>query len=113
MQMLDVTTKDGVCIFHYSGELTLEVIDRLKEEMWGHLESHGCETVVMDLSDISFLDSSGIGFLVHLNNQRREENKGFYLYRPSQQVRKSLNLVRLFEYFQVLEKETDLDRLRE
>ena len=113
MDLLSMSQTGNVCVFHYSGELTLEVIDRLKEEMWGYLEQYACETVVMDLSDISFLDSSGIGFLVHLNNQRREEEKGFYLYRPSPQVRKSLNLVRLFEYFQVLDKESDLDRLRE
>ena len=114
MEILNVTRKgDNVCIFHYSGELTLEVIDRLKGEMWDYLEKKPCATIVMDLADISFLDSSGIGFLVHLNNQRKEENKGFYLYKPSQQVRKSLSLVRLFDYFRVLEEDKELNNLAE
>jgi anti-sigma B factor antagonist len=112
MEIVNVTRKGGdVCIFHYSGELTLEVIDRLKREMWEYLENEPCAIAVMDLGDISFLDSSGIGFLVHLNNQRKEENKGFFLYRPSSQVRKSLSLVRLFDYFRVLEEEKELDKL--
>jgi anti-sigma B factor antagonist len=113
MQKLNVTHKGQVCIFSYSGELTLEVVDQLREEIRQYLESQTCETVVMDLSDISFLDSSGIGFLVHLNNQKKEENKGFYLYKPSPQVRKSLSLVRLFDYFQVLQEEKELERLQE
>jgi len=111
MELLNVTRKGTVCIFHYSGELTLEVIDRLKGEMWGYLKQQTCGSLVMDLADVSFLDSSGIGFLVHLNNQKKEENKGFYLYRPSSQVRKSLSLVRLLEYFQVLEKEKELEQI--
>ena len=113
MQTLNVTRRGSGCIFHYSGELTLEVIDTLKGEMWDYLKQEPCVTIVMDLADISFLDSSGIGFLVHLNNQKKEEGQSFYLYRPSPQVRKSLSLVRLFEYFQVLEEEKDLQRLEE
>jgi anti-sigma B factor antagonist len=114
MELLHVTRKgDDVCIFHYSGELTLEVIDRLKGEMWQYLDSDPCAVIVMDLAEISFLDSSGIGFLVHLNNQRKEENKGFFLYKPSPQVRKSLSLVRLFDYFRVLEEDKELEKLAE
>jgi anti-anti-sigma factor len=113
MQTLNVSRKGDVCIFNYSGELTLEVIDKLKSELWEYLEDQPCETIVMDLADVSFLDSSGIGFLVHLNNQNKEKNKSFFLYRPSSQVRKSLSLVRLFDYFRVLEEEKELDKLAE
>ena len=111
METVQVSRKNGVCIFKYSGELTLEVVDRLKEEIGSYLQNQDCDSVVMDLSGVSFLDSSGIGFLVHLNNQRKEQGKGFYIYNPSSQVRKTLSLVRLLDYFQVLEQEKDLDKL--
>ncbi|MFO7818434.1 MAG: STAS domain-containing protein, partial [Desulfovibrionales bacterium] len=61
-----------------------------------------------DLSDIKFMDSSGIGFLVATNNKVKQSGRGFYLYMPSPQVIKTLKLVNLFSFFEILRDEDDL-----
>jgi anti-sigma B factor antagonist len=111
MGLLSVEKKNEDCILRFSGELTLEVIDKLKEETEDYLTSAQCGALIMDLSQTIFLDSSGIGFLVQLNNRKKTENKEFYLFQPSPQVKKTLSLVKLLDFFNVLENEEELDEV--
>jgi anti-sigma B factor antagonist len=111
MKTLEIEKREQVCILKYSGELTLEVIDQLREESEEYLLSENCQVLVMDLSKTVFLDSSGIGFLVHLNNRKKSNKKQFYLFKPSPQVRKTLSLVKLIDFFNLLDSEEDLDFL--
>ncbi len=111
MELLSVEKKNQDCILRFSGELTLEVIDKLKEETEDYLTSTECGSLIMDLSKTVFLDSSGIGFLVQLNNRKKNENKQFYLFQPSPQVKKTLDLVKLLDFFNVLENEEELNQV--
>ncbi|MDZ7760015.1 MAG: STAS domain-containing protein [Desulfovermiculus sp.] len=108
MEGIIVEKKGQTCIIRYSGELTLEVIDNFKDEIEGYLNAPDCTALVMDLSQTVFLDSSGIGFLVHINNRKTSKNKEFYLLAPSPQVRKTLSLVKLIDFFNILESETEI-----
>lgn len=110
-KLLDVEKKGQVCIVRYTGELTLDVVNTLKEEIEEYLQDQDSSVLVMDLSYTSFLDSSGIGFLVNINNRKKSYNKEFYIHKPSPQVRKTLSLVKLINYFNILEKEEDLENL--
>mgnify|MGYP006298084641 CR=1 FL=1 len=108
MERMNIEKKGQACILRYSGELTLEVIDSLKDEIEEYLSDSNCTVLVMDLSQTVFLDSSGIGFLVHINNRKTTKNKEFYLLAPSPQVRKTLSLVKLIDFFTVIEDESEL-----
>ncbi|GAB6161410.1 hypothetical protein JCM12298_05690 [Desulfothermus naphthae] len=97
-------------IIKYSGELTLDVVEELKEEISKFInECDNEKSLVFDLSDISFMDSSGIGFLVHLNNVNKTKNKKLYLLNPSGAVKKTLSLVNLLNFFEIIEDESELD----
>lgn len=108
MERMKVEKKGQACILRYSGELTLEVIDSLKDQIEEYLSGSECMALVMDLSKTVFLDSSGIGFLVHINNRKISKNKEFYLLAPSPQVRKTLSLVKLIDFFHILEDEEEI-----
>ncbi len=99
-----------ICIVRYAGELTLEVIDSLKDEIEEYLSGSDCMALVMDLSKTVFLDSSGIGFLVHINNRKTIKNKEFYLLAPSPQVRKTLSLVKLIDFFHIIEDVSEIPK---
>jgi anti-sigma B factor antagonist len=90
--------------------LTLEVIDSLKDEIEEYLNGSDCMVLVMDLSKTVFLDSSGIGFLVHINNRKTIKNKEFYLLAPSPQVRKTLSLVKLIDFFHIIEDVSEIPK---
>lgn len=111
MKCLQVERKGRVCILEHSGELTLDTIPEIKEQTEPYLDSPDFQILVMDLSNTVFLDSSGIGFLVHVNSRMRSKNTKLYLYNLSPQVKKSLSLVRLLEFFNILESEAALETL--
>lgn len=111
MEELKVEKKNGVYILEFSGELTLDIVDGLKEETEKHFTSDDCRVLVMDLSRTVFLDSSGIGYLVQINNRKKSYDKEFYLFQPSPQVRKTLSLVKLIDYFNILDTQEDLKAL--
>ena len=108
MERMNVEKKGQACILRYSGELTLEVIDSLKDEIEVFLNETDCTALVMDLSKTVFLDSSGIGFLVHINNRKTTKDKEFYILDPSPQVRKTLSLVKLIDFFRIIEDESEI-----
>jgi len=108
MERIKIDKKGQACILRYSGELTLEVIDTLKDEIEEYLNGPECTVLVMDLSNTVFLDSSGIGFLVHINNRKTTKNKEFYILAPSSQVRKTLSLVKLIDFFNIIDDESEL-----
>jgi len=92
-----------------SGKITYEVTQSMKSQFEAILAQMGEPPVlVCDVHDVSFLDSSGIGFLVFLNNKIRQKNGCCFLYQPNDVVRKTLDLVQLLDFFAVLETESDL-----
>ncbi len=101
--------KEKVLMVKYAGELTLEVIEELRKELERLLEEHKDKVWVFDLSEVNFMDSSGIGFLVHTNNKKKMSNGKFYLLSPSQAVIKTLSLVNLLNFFEIVESEEDLE----
>jgi len=110
MERMSTEIQGQICIVRYAGELTLEVIDSLKDEIEEYLSGSDCMALVMDLSKTVFLDSSGIGFLVHINNRKTIKNKEFYLLAPSPQVRKTLSLVKLIDFFHIIEDVSEIPK---
>jgi anti-sigma B factor antagonist len=109
MEDLKITVKGGCFIFACAGELTLEVCQELKLHLEEALEKEEVTCVLADLGKITFLDSSGIGFLVALRNRVVHNGKRFFLLAPSEQVRKTLHLVQLLKYFDLLQDEHELE----
>jgi anti-sigma B factor antagonist len=95
----------------YSGEITMEITQAFKREVEKVLEDGKSSLLVLDLSEVSFMDSSGIGFLVACNTRLQSSGKSLALFSPSAQVKKTLELVQLMEFFKVAETEQELDAL--
>ena len=89
----------------------MEITQDFKHAVEKHLEDPSAATLVLDLSEVSFMDSSGIGFLVACNTRLQSSGKTLVLFKPSPQVRKTLNLVQLMQFFSVAESEQELDAL--
>ncbi|MFP4169207.1 MAG: STAS domain-containing protein [Desulfonatronovibrionaceae bacterium] len=90
-----------------AGELTLGLTARLKDEL-SALMLEDWEVLIVELSGVEFMDSSGIGLLVAASNRTKQADRGFYLYNPSTPVVKTLKLVNLFNFFSMLRSEEEL-----
>lgn len=67
----------------------------------------GAGPMLLDLSDVTFMDSAGIGRLLQVVRQCREAEQPFALLRPSPQVRKIIAALRLESQLPVIEKAED------
>jgi exopolysaccharide biosynthesis WecB/TagA/CpsF family protein/anti-anti-sigma factor len=57
--------------------------------------------VMFDLTETTFIDSTGIGMLIRLRRRSRELGYQFFLVAPSQQVESALKLMKLEEFFAI------------
>lgn len=88
---ITIAERDGATVVAVSGEVDLQTAPRLSEA----LESCGGGTVVVDLSVVEFLDSSGLGALVTANRHVTEAGGTLRLVRPRPSVDKVLTISRL------------------
>lgn len=109
MTRLQCETQDGWMKIEFAGDVTCESAQRIKKEAEGLLENLGPRpALVCDLAQVRFLDSSGIGLLVFLNNKLRQKDGSFFLFQPSREVRKTLELVQLLSFFELVDNEVEL-----
>lgn len=101
MENLQIKRSEKSITAVYSGEITLDIVQDLKKEILKALEECSCNSLLLDLSDISFIDSSGIGFLVAMNTRMKNEGNELVICRPSTQVKKTLELVQLLDFFTI------------
>jgi anti-sigma B factor antagonist len=102
-EMLEVLTTDrqGVPVVWAAGEVDVSTAPRLRE----HLANLPAEArrVVVDLSEVSFLDSTGLGVLVAGWKRCQESGAILDLVVTRSQVRKVLEITSLDGVFQIFD----------
>ena len=83
------------------GEIDLDASPALREILLEQVEA--AQTLHVDLSGVSYIDSSGIATLVEAFQASRRLERSFALTRPSESVARVLELARLDQVFTVLE----------
>ncbi len=79
-----------VLVFSLSGELDLFNVDRVRQELGSYTAEPGSHWIV-DLSQISFLDSAGIGLLLRLRKEVYRGRSDMRVVLSAPQVRKVWN----------------------
>lgn len=105
MTFVKLTTEeqDGIYFIVPQGELLAGQGDaELKAEM-DRLIGEGQRKVVVDFSDVPYIDSSILGQLVHGYSILKKEGGALKLLNPSKRIIDVLNLTRLISVFEVYE----------
>jgi len=63
---LDYERESNICVAHVRGDIDAFTVPDLKEALDGALH-RGCSSIVLDLAQVSYLDSSALGLIVWLN----------------------------------------------
>ena len=87
---LDVST--GATRIRPCGEIDMAVADRLHQAITAHL-ANGAVRVVVDLGDVTFLDSSGIRALLSAYRFATEHKRSLTVENPLPMVRTVLEIV--------------------
>ncbi len=89
-------TEGGAHVITVSGELDLAVAASLESELSRAVES-GAEHIVIDLSQLEFIDSTGLGVLVSAHQRAAEAGCRLGVTNPGTQVARLLQLTGLTE----------------
>jgi stage II sporulation protein AA (anti-sigma F factor antagonist) len=84
--------EDNYLIAFLEGDLDLHTVKRIREQVDSELEKTGVGTLLLDLSRVSFMDSSGLGFILGRYRCLREKGGKVILVAPRAQVRRVLEL---------------------
>ena len=105
MTILDITTHeraDGGVQVGLSGELDLATAPKLDDEL-RHIEANGPPLIVIDLSPLAFMDSSGLRALLAADSRAREAGRRLVLVRGDERVQRVLKITRLDERLEIVD----------
>ncbi len=79
-----------------------QLIDAVNEAV-----SHKVVTCIVDISELRYINSSGIGVLITILTKFRNKGGEVYLMNPSESVKKLLAITKLNAIFQVVKSEEE------
>lgn len=100
--------KDGTLIIRLSGDLIGEdngagVLGIASDAIQKQIKS-----CVIDISDLRYMNSAGIGVLITILTKFRNKGGEVYLLKPSDSVKKLLVITKLNAIFQVIQSEEEV-----
>jgi anti-sigma B factor antagonist len=93
----------GDLIGEHSGTNLLEAVNSAIQKQ--HL------TCIIDISDLRYINSSGIGVLITILTKFRNKGGEVYLMKPSENVKKLLVITKLNAIFQIVQSEEEVQKL--
>jgi anti-anti-sigma factor len=110
MAHLEVTTQvdSGIALITPRGELDLAATPHLEDAIEAAARGPGVEGVVIDLSSLDFMDSSGLRTIVQADRQVRERGLRFALVRGGEPVHRVFEITRMTERLWWVEDPRDL-----
>lgn len=99
--------KSNTLILRISGDLIGEDNGTRLVEAVNEAVSHKLLTCIIDISDLRYINSSGIGVLITILTKFRNKGGEVYLMKPSENVKKLLVITKLNAIFQVVQTEEE------
>jgi anti-sigma B factor antagonist len=97
---LDIAERDdpsGKVVLVVTGSIDLGSRGQLLEAGHAALRREGCHGLVLDLENVGFVDSTGVGAFVELATTAEDQGATFRIRNPSERVRRLLEVTGLSE----------------
>lgn len=95
-------------IISISGEVNLYSVSKLRKDILGMIDD-SLKSLVIDMKQLSHMDSSGIALLANLQKQIRSNSGTFYMMNVNDDIKNVLKLAALDKFFNILDDESQLD----
>jgi anti-sigma B factor antagonist len=104
VEILDVETEDRDGLVHVAlvGELDLSTVAKVQEEL-RRVEVDSPATLVVDLSKLTFLDSTGLRCIVTADERAREEGRRIVIVRGPDAVQRVFAITRLDDRLEMVD----------
>jgi len=97
---VDRVVADGTAVLHLHGEIDIETAPHLDTAL-AAVEAMGVPTIVLDLSGLTFIDTSGLNRMVVALKRQREQGGDVVLQSPCEQTLRVLEIVGLTQVFTI------------
>jgi anti-sigma B factor antagonist len=110
VEILDVTTEDRNGLVHVAlvGELDLSTVAKVQEEL-RRVEASSPPTLVVDLSKLTFLDSTGLRCIVTADERARSEGRRIVIVRGPDAVQRVFAITRLDDRLEMVDDAAAID----
>mgnify|MGYP001032741316 CR=1 FL=1 len=98
---LSQETKEGVLILHLEGNLIGEEIGSRVLDAANDAINQGIHLCAVDISEVKYINSSGIGVLITLLTKFRNKEGEIIVVNPSEHVNKLLMITKLTAIFKI------------
>lgn len=102
------TQKNDLLTLNLSGDLIGETGGTAILEVANQSIANGIKKCLVDISDLRYINSSGIGVLITLLTKFRNKSGELYLMKPSDSVQKLLVITKLNAIFTIIQSETEI-----
>ena len=109
---MTITTEEinNGAMVRITGEVDLSISPEVKEKILEQIELNKKEnnftipkSIYADLSEVTYIDSSGIASLIHSHQHAAKSGVNFYLFKTSPGVLKVIQLARLDSIFKLVD----------
>ena len=98
---------DTILTLHFEGDLIGENNGPEVVELANDAISNGVTHCLLNISDVRYINSSGIGVLITLLTKFRNKNGDLYIVKPSDHVSKLLIMTKLQAIFNIVASEEE------
>ena len=98
--VIDTTRDDDGSVISVGGDIDLYSSPRLRETIFAEID-RAVARLALDLSQVHYMDSSGVATLVEGLQRAKKAGVGFKLVAPSPKVMQVLEMTRLDSVFEV------------
>jgi anti-sigma B factor antagonist len=96
-----------VTIVDFQGRLAVGVGDTILPRVIDEILDEGSKKILLNLSDMDYIDSNGLGELVQSLKTAKRSNASLRLLKPQDRVAKTLRLTNLLPMFSVYDSEDE------
>jgi anti-sigma B factor antagonist len=94
--------EDGIFILHLAGEVNINSLTEMRNKVDAlKLDQH--KLIIINLSKVSFFDSSGLGYLVVLIKQVKMNSGHIVFCEPNNLVKRLLSTIRIDKYVSIFD----------
>lgn len=104
MKLLELTTEtEGTAVrLVLTGELDIAGAARVEQEL-ERIEREPPATLVLDLRELAFMDSTGLRVIVAADGRAREQSRRLVIVRGSDTVQRIIEMTRLHERLEIVD----------
>lgn len=104
-----IKKEDGVFVLVLNGSIDNTTCPKLKQQI-DPLLAGNIKTLVLDLENLKFMSSVGVGLINNTKNLLKQKNAEFAMVNPSPQIKKVFEIMSLLPDMNVFDGTEELDR---